>query len=132
MRSQSTGHLHLLFFWSGREFFAPPVFLPQTWTATSGAQYCCADALHSADKLLIPYSGPFCHHGCRALHHKSSSGGPHACATPVFRHGTSVRAFAALVIGRAIRFHCDLVLKRNHAEPMRLTRYFLPILRETP
>ena len=73
MRSQSSGHLRLLFFWSGREFFAPPVFLPQTWTATSGAQYCCADALHSADMLLIPYSGPFCHHGCRALHHKASS-----------------------------------------------------------
>ena len=80
MRSQSTGHLRLLFFWSGREFFAPPVFLPQTWTATSGAQYCCADALHSADMLLIPYSGPFCHHGCRALHHKASSRPPCAGA----------------------------------------------------
>src|ERR1700722_16678361 len=113
MRSQSTGHLHLLFFWSGREFFAPPVFLPQTWTATSGAQYCCADALHSADKLLIPYYGPFCHHGCRALHHKASSRGLQARATPVFRRGTSITPLAALVIGGVIRFHCDLVFPES-------------------
>ena len=72
MRSQSAGHLQDCFYMEWLRFIAPPVFLPQTWTATSGAQDYCADALHSADKLLLPYCGPICHHGCRALHHKSS------------------------------------------------------------
>jgi hypothetical protein len=113
MRSQSTGHLRLLFFWSGCEFFAPPVFLPQTWTATTGAQYYCADALHSADKLLIPYSGPICHQGCRALHHKASKPEVARGAVPVFPRGTFVRSPAALVIDGAIRFHCDLVFEES-------------------
>ena len=53
-------------------FFAPPVFLPQTWTATLERTIIADTRSIQRDKLLIPYSGPICHHGCRALHHNSA------------------------------------------------------------
>ena len=44
----------------------------------------------------------------------------------------SVRSARCLVFSRLIRFHSDPVQPRFQRAPMRLSRFFLPILRETP
>jgi hypothetical protein len=94
----------LFFFWSGRDFFAPPVFLPQTWTATSGAQLYCADALHSADKL--PYLIPVQFVTMVVVHCTISDQGRSASGSARFRVGEPIESIAVLVIDGVIRFHC--------------------------
>src|SRR5215475_504413 len=110
MRSHSTGRLRFLFFVEWLRFFAPPVFLPQTWTATPGAQHYCANALHSADKLLLPYIGPICHHGCRALHHNLAIPSFPGCSGANWSGREPASSIPVLVIRGVIRFHCRAAL----------------------
>src|SRR5271163_1225485 len=105
MRSQSAGHLRLFLFGVAAIFsrrrFSSHRLGPQPPERNIIAQ------IRSIQRIsyFIPYSGPICHHGCRALHHKSSKPLP-ASVRRDSKEEEPIESTAVLVIGGVIRFHC--------------------------
>src|SRR4051812_32941926 len=80
---------------------------------------------------LPPRHGPYGEPSPRSIKISRSRGRCHSC-TAAFRWARS-QALVTLVFSRSIRFHCGTSTAHPILETrMRLSRFFLPILRETP